>query len=151
MAFDPLSTTLARAGLVGAVCGLRTFTGPAILAAQGGWGDGRAARLLPAVGVGELVADKLPVMPARSDAPLFAGRVLSGVMCGAAVAGLAGKGTVRSALAGGLAAAAAVVPSERLRAAVGRRTGAPDPVLGVAEDVLAVGVLLAVTHRLAGA
>ena len=146
---DRLITTLVRAGMVGAVCGMRTFTGPAILAAQGGWGDGAAARLLPAVGVGELVADKLPVMPARSDAPLFAGRVLSGAVCGAAIAGLAGRATLRSALAGGLAAAAAVVPTERLRAAVGRRTGTPDPLLGVAEDVVAVGVLLAVTHRLA--
>lgn len=147
---DRLTTTLLRAGAVGAVCGMRTFTGPAILAIGGGWGDGAPARLLPAAGVGELVADKLPQMPARSEPPLFAARVLSGAICGAGVAALAGRAALRCAAAGGLAAALAVVPTERLRAALGRWTGVPDPLLGVAEDVLAVTVLLAATDRLNG-
>lgn len=151
MSLDRSTTTIVRAAAVGAVCGLRTFTAPAILAANGSWGDGAPARLLPAAGVGELVADKLPMMPPRSDPPAFAGRVLSGAACGWTVSRLAGKAGVPATVAGALAAAASIVPSQKLRAALGRRTGVADPLLAIAEDLLAVGVVLAVTHGLTGA
>lgn len=129
----PASSSMARAVLLGAVCGLRTFTAPAVLAARGSWGR-RPARVLPVVAAGELLADKLPMIPPRSDPPSLLGRVLSGAACGAAVAGPRGAG-VAAAVAG-----ATAYPSERLRAVVGARTRIPDPVLGLVEDAVAVGV-----------
>lgn len=136
----PISTaSLARAALLGGVSGLRTFTAPAVLALRGRWGASPATRVLPLLAAGELVGDKLPFVPARSSPPAYAGRVASGAACGTAVAGGAGAGV-------GAVAAAAVTPlSQRARAALGRRIDVPDPVLGLAEDALAVSLAWLVT------
>src|SRR6202451_2103422 len=70
-----------REAAIGAVCGLRTFTGPAILA-------GPANRdILVLLALGELIADKLPFMPNRTSAPGLAARFIAGAICGMAIAG----------------------------------------------------------------
>lgn len=125
---------LADAAVLGAVSGLRTFTGPAVLALRGRFGAGAVRGLFIAAALGELVGDKLPMIPPRSDPAALLGRVLSGATVGGAVAGRAGAG------AGAASAAATTYVTERLRAGVGERTGIPDPWLGLGEDVLAAGV-----------
>jgi uncharacterized membrane protein len=126
------TSAVRRAAVLGAVCGLRTFTAPAVLAARGRWGRGRVARAVPVVAAGEALADKLPMIPPRSDPPSLLGRVGSGAASGAAVAGIRGAGV------GAAFAAATAYPSQRLRSLAGARTGLPDPVLGLVEDAVAL-------------
>ncbi len=128
------TSALRRAAALGAVSGLRTFTAPGVLAARGRWGRGRVARVVPVVAAGELVGDKLPMIPPRSDPPSLLGRLASGAAAGSAAAGARGAGV------GAAFAAATAYPSERLRSLIGTHTGVPDPVLGAAEDVLAIGI-----------
>lgn len=124
----------APAAALGAVSGLRTFTAPGVLAARGRWGRGPLSWILPLAAAGELLGDKLPVIPPRSDPASFIARVTSGAATGAAVGGARGAGL------GATGAAATTYASERLRSLVGQRTGIPDVVLGAAEDAVAAGV-----------
>ena len=110
-----------------------------------------AARLLPLAAAGELVMDKLPFLPPRTELPSLAGRAATGTLCGAAVAqwrgGATAAGAVAGAVAGGLAAVGASFAAYHLRRAAGEATGLPDPVVAVAEDAVA----LAAGAALAGA
>ena len=144
MASSDSRLALRRAATLGAVSGLRTFSAPGVLAARGRWGRGRAGRVVPAVAAGELIADKLPMMPPRSDPPSLLGRLASGAACGSAVAGVRGAGV------GAAFAAATAYPSERLRSLIGTRTGVPDPALGAAEDALVIGVAAWSTRGIGG-
>jgi uncharacterized membrane protein len=136
----PPRQSLRDAALLGAVAGLRSATPFGALALRGRLGDGpgRTAALLAAGG--ELVADKLPMTPARTSPPALVGRLASGATCGRMTAGTAG------AVAGSAAAALTAFAGERTRAAIGRRSGWPDPLIALAEDALAVGVALAATR-----
>jgi uncharacterized membrane protein len=51
-------------------------------------------RLLVGLALAEIVADKLPMAPSRKAAALFAGRVLSGALAGAAVGVVARRATL---------------------------------------------------------
>jgi uncharacterized membrane protein len=134
---------LAAAAVLGGVSGMRTFTAPGILALRGRWGPGAVGRALPVIAAGELIGDKLPFMPSRSDPPSLLARIASGTAVGAATAGARGAG------AGAAGAAATTLASERLRSALGERLGVPDPVLGLAEDALAIAVAT-LAARIAG-
>ncbi len=135
------TSAVRRAAALGAVCGLRTFTAPGVLAVRGRFGAGRVARLLPALAAGELLGDKHPAIPPRSAPPSLLGRIVSGAASGFAVAGPRGAGV------GAGVAAATTYPSQRLRGALGDRTGLPDPVYGLVEDAVAVAVALWATRQ----
>src|SRR5690348_12952192 len=71
----PSLQRLAGATLLGAVCGVRTFTGPAALALRGRV-DGTPARVgLTLAAAGEAIGDKLPLVPSRTAPPALAARV----------------------------------------------------------------------------
>jgi uncharacterized membrane protein len=133
-------TGLGGAALIGVVCGMRSAMGPAALAWRAHLGGTRTRRLLTAAALGEVVADKTPLVPPRTSAPALGGRVLSGTLCGRQFAGTWG------AMAGGLGALAATFGAYRARAALGEATKVPDPLLGVAEDALAVAVAALATR-----
>ena len=130
----------AAAALLGAACGMRTFTGPAVLAWRDAWLPGRARLVAFAAAGGEAVGDKLPIVPPRTSPGPLAGRVISGALCGRRLAGTPGLA------AGALAAAAATFGLPRLRAAAVERSGLPDPVVALGEDALAVGSALLATR-----
>ncbi|HLT46742.1 MAG TPA: DUF4126 family protein [Rubricoccaceae bacterium] len=143
-------TTLGLAAGLGAVAGLRSMAAPALLSRRLARARGRgrnaaarllgspwAVRMLPAFALGELVADKLPVTPARTEPTSLAGRVGSGALCGAAVAGWSGGPAVSAALVGAAAALGSSFLAYHLRKAAGESTGVPDPLLGLTEDALA--------------
>jgi hypothetical protein len=119
------------AALAGYASSMRTFAGPAALAARGHIrGPARVATLLASAG--ELVLDKLPAATDRVALPAVGGRVAAGAYSGREIAGPAG-------LAAG--AAGALVGSWstwRARRLVVEATGLPDPVVAVGEDVLAL-------------
>lgn len=111
------------------------------LALRGRLGGG-TRRLAPLVAVaGELVLDKLPQTPSRTSPPGLAARLGSGAAAGWLLAGAPG------AAIGSAAAGLGAFAGERTRAALGRRTGLPDPLIAVAEDVVAIGVALAATRQ----
>jgi uncharacterized membrane protein len=87
---------LLMALLIGVIAGLRSLTAPAVVAwaAFIGWIDlhGTWASwvaniitviVLTVLAVGELVNDKLPKTPARTAAPIFAARIITGGFAGA--------------------------------------------------------------------
>jgi uncharacterized membrane protein len=142
--------TLLYAFLIGCVCGLRSMTAPAVVAwgAHLGWLHLRASLLafltnhislviFSVFAIGELIADKLPFIPARTEAGPLAVRVIFGAMCGAALCISAAVSPLLGALlgaVGGLAGAFAGYNYRRRLAAI-----APDLVLALLEDFVAVG------------
>jgi uncharacterized membrane protein len=148
----------ARALLLGFVTGLRSQVPVALLAVesqQGRFdpGGGRLARRLGSTeGVlaslvavaGELVADKLPVTPPRTTVGPLLQRLATGGTVGAAVHYDAGRGRALGALLGAAGAGAGAYAGSRARLLAAERTRLPGPLLGAAEDLVAVGLALAV-------
>jgi uncharacterized membrane protein len=121
---------LRRAAVLGAVTGARTFLAPAALALRGRLG--KAARFaLPVLAAGELVGDKLPSAPPRSEGPGLVGRVVSGAFAGRA------SGGSRGLRVGAAFALASTYPSQALRAQIVKRTPVPDIACAVPEDLIA--------------
>jgi uncharacterized membrane protein len=131
---------LPDAALAGLASSMRTTSGPFVLAARGRI-SGRARYAVAAAFVGELIADKTPAIPARTDPPALAGRIASGAYTGHAVAGAVGLA------AGGIAAALGTYTTFRIRRLAVERTGLPDPVVAIGEDVLAVMLAAFATRR----
>jgi uncharacterized membrane protein len=128
------------AALIGVVCGMRSAMGPAVLAWRGRLGGARTRWLLTAAAAGELVADKTPVVPPRTSPPALGGRLVSGAVCGRQLAGTWG------AVGGALGALGGTFGAYRARAALGEAIEVPDPLLGVAEDALAVSIAARATR-----
>src|SRR6266516_4757503 len=104
---------------LGVVAGLRSMTAPAIVSWAGrlGWLhlDGTPLAflavswvpyLLTALMLGELVADKLPRTPSRTQPGPFIGRILTGGLSGGELAAGAGHSLVAGVIAGALGAVA---------------------------------------------
>ena len=132
---------------LGAVSGLRSMSGPAFtaraardvrLSLEGTrlafLAAPRTAKVLTVLQAGEMVGDKLPFTPSRTALPPLLGRAGAGALVGAAVSG--GQRPAANAVLGSGAAVAAAFLGENLRAVIGGRTGLPDPLLALAEDVV---------------
>lgn len=105
-----------------------------------------ALALLALATAGELVADKLPQTPSRVDAGPLYGRLALGAAAGAGVASAFGRSRVAGGILGIVGAAAGSHAGARYRALGAERTGVPDTVWALAEDVAAVAVALAATR-----
>ena len=125
---------LAIAWGIGALSGSRSMLGPAVVA--------QSALPLPArtvlslLAAGELVADKAPGIPARTDAPLLAGRLVLGA---AAAAGYAKRNRFEAALIGAAGALVSTYACFHLRRFVTHRLRIPNVVAGMVEDAAALG------------
>jgi uncharacterized membrane protein len=93
---------------------------------------------------GELVADKLPITPPRTTSGPFLQRLLTGGTVGAAVHYDAGQSRPLGALLGAAGAGAGAWAGSRARLLAAERTSLPGPLLGAAEDLVVVGLSLAV-------
>lgn len=140
--------TLARAVALGAVCGARTFAAPGMAALRGRYGRSALRTGLLVAAGGELVADKLPAVPARTAPPALLGRLVSGAAVGATDGGRMGLRVQRGVLAaaGALAAGFSAHATGRLRAVLGEATRVPDPVLGLLEDVVVLALAAQLTR-----
>jgi uncharacterized membrane protein len=139
---------------VGAVSGMRTLLMPALLSRpypdqRGMQSAHGAAQLLPSptlshvlvvAAVSELVGDKLPAAPDRTEMPALAARALSGGLAAAVLAARNGRAPMPAALLGAVAAIGTAHVMVRLRRAMGRRLNIPDPLVGMAEDCVAFAV-----------
>ncbi len=143
--------------LIGVVSGLRAMVAPAAVswAARAGvlkltgalafLGYLWTPFLFTAFALGELINDKLPKTPSRTVPPQFIGRVLSGVLVGAALGNTA-QLTLLGLLAGVLGAVAGTLGGAWLRAAMGKIFGRDLPA-ALTEDAVAILLgLLTVTR-----
>lgn len=152
--------------LIGAVAGLRSMTAPAFVAwgarlarlrlegtALAWLGSGVAAWVFLALALGELVADKLPRTPSRTRPGPFAARIVSGALSGGGLAAGAGGRLAAGALLGAMGAVAGTLGGYRARTRLGPAPGLPDHVVGLVEDLVAVGgaVLIVTAARRAAA
>lgn len=144
----PRRHTLPLAFLLGACAGPRT-SAPLLIAswaAARGWIDLKgsplaflarpnALKVTGPMAVGELIVDKLPSTPHRTEPVGVAARAVSGAVSGAA---LAGGRSPAAALAGAAGALAATYAGHAIRTRLSRQLGRDAPV-AVVEDLLAFG------------
>ncbi|PAP75575.1 DUF4126 family protein [Rubrivirga marina] len=103
-------------------------------------GSDRAASLLPLAAAGELIGDKLPITPARTDVAPLLGRIGSGALAGAAVAAVRRQNPILPALVGAASAAGSSFAMMELRKRAGEQFDLPDPAVAIVEDALAIGI-----------
>ena len=155
---------LAGAAGIGAVAGLRSMTAPALVAqaARTGsldlttgpaafLGTQRAADITLGLALAELVADKLPSTPDRIAPFPLAARAISGAVVGAAVCSARRKDPGPGAVVGALAAIGAAFVGFALRRALTRDAKMPGLLAALVEDVLTVGIAVAVLRSEADA
>ena len=88
--------------------------------------------------VGELIGDKLPNTPARTEMPVLGFRILSGGTCGALLNETERQSVATGAVAGGFGAVVGSFLFMRLRLWIDEELGLPDPVVALVEDALTI-------------
>jgi uncharacterized membrane protein len=145
---------------IGIVAGLRSLTAPAVVAwgAHLSWlnlhgsplafiGSTTAVAILSVLAIGELIADKLPMIPRRTaPAPLLA-RIVTGGLCGACLCAAAGQSLVAGALLGGIGGVVGAFLGYSIRRRLVNDLHVNDFVVAVCEDVVAVGLALFLVSR----
>jgi uncharacterized membrane protein len=137
---------------IGAIAGLRSMTAPAVVswATEQRWIDSptRPLRLLKtrksvaiatALAIGELVVDKLPITPNRTEPFSLAARAVSGGLAAGALCASRERLVIAGALLGSVAAIAGAFAGYQVRRQLREKLGWNGNVLAVAEDALAVG------------
>jgi uncharacterized membrane protein len=100
----------------------------------------RVTALLIASAAGELVVDKLPFTPSRLQPGSLVVRAGLGGLAGALLCRSAGLEPIRGAALGAAGALAGSYAGYHVRAGLVARTGLPDPLFAVLEDVTAVAI-----------
>ena len=139
----------AGSAVLGAVSGMRSMAAPAIVSRLASSGllpleesqisflaNPKTSKVTAILAAGEVLADKLPFIPNRTQAGPLIARAVSGAMSGAAFS----KGEKRSPLWGALfgmaAAIGATYAAFKLRQMADKRLQIPDTIVAVAEDAL---------------
>jgi len=138
--------------LIGCVCGLRSMTAPAVVAwaAHMGWLhlDGSWLAFLAnkislvifsLFAFGELIADKLPFIPRRTEAGPLGVRIIFGALCGAALCLSGAASPVLGAILGGVGGIAGAFAGYNYRRWLSRGEKLPDLSIALLEDLVAVG------------
>jgi uncharacterized membrane protein len=137
---------------IGVVSGLRAFTAPAVVAwaAHLGWihlsgsplafmGSAWAVGIFTLGALFEFGADQLPSTPARTTAFPLTARIVIGALTGACLSVAGGAPLWMGALMGAVGAVAGAFGGYRARVGLVRILKVPDFVIGVTEDVVAIG------------
>ncbi len=108
-------------------------------------GSTTAVAILSVLAIGELIADKLPMIPKRTaPAPLMA-RVVTGGLCGACLCAAVGKSLLAGTLLGGMGGIVGAFLGYRIRRRLDLNF--KDLVVAICEDVVAVGLALFLVSR----
>jgi uncharacterized membrane protein len=131
-----MNTRLGETIALGAMSGMRSMSGPAVLAMRAPE-QNALTRAIPALAVGEMIADKLPFMGDRIDPLPLAGRA----MMGALVGGYLAREDDGNVILGGLlgAATAVIVAHLAYRARI-KATESLGATAGFVEDGLVIGI-----------
>ncbi|MGH7471611.1 MAG: DUF4126 family protein [Longimicrobiales bacterium] len=142
--------TLLLSFLIGCLAGLRSFTAPAVTAwaARLGWlslerplaliGSIPAVVILTAIAMVELIADKSPTMPNRTERRGLAARIATGGITGACVAMAGAQPALVGAVLGSLGGVVGCFGGFQLRTRLVKALHTPDIVVALAEDVIAM-------------
>ena len=145
---------------IGVIAGLRSLTAPALVswAAHLGWLDLSGSRLsfagsrsaitiLSLLALGELVADKMPKTPKRTDPGPLVFRAITGGFSGMALCVSAHQPLVIGTILGVLGAIAGAFAGYEIRHRLVEAFGLQDFGVALAEDIVAIGGgLLLVSH-----
>jgi uncharacterized membrane protein len=139
--------------LIGVVAGLRSLTAPAVVAwaacptllawidLHGTWASWMASLITVVVftilAIGELVNDKLPKTPARTAPPIFAARLITGGLAGAAL-GAWPHWTFSALGAGIIGAVLGTLGGYQARTRLVAATGGKDLPIALLEDAVAI-------------
>lgn len=146
---------------LGAISGLRTMSGPAFLTRSlkqdppAHWpnelvyqlGTEPSPTLIQLMAAGELVADKLPIIPARIKPEALAGRAMSGAFVGATLSLLRERSPVAGALLGGGAAVLAAFAGYHARRRLTVDGPFPDFLVALLEDALVLALGRQLTRK----
>jgi uncharacterized membrane protein len=140
----------ALAFLIGIIAGFRTMTAPAAiswaawlgrLALEGGWlaflGYSWTPWIFTVLALGEFVGDQLPSTPSRTVPMQFGARLLSGAICGAAIA-FPHQATIRGLVAGLCGAVVGTFGGHAFRTRLAA-SFKKDPPAAFIEDAVAIG------------
>jgi uncharacterized membrane protein len=154
------SHVLLMAFLVGVISGLRTWTAPAIVAwaAHLHWlnlhdspvsfmGSTAAVVVFTVAALGELVIDKLPWTPNRTDPTWLIGRSLFGGLAGATVAVAGSQAIALGAILGAAGGIAGAFAGYEVRRRLVLALKVPDFVIACLEDAVAIGGGLLIVSR----
>ena len=149
---ETVGTAIARSLIAGALSGLRSASGPTLAAWQLRGERTRRRDRLPrrllasehaleatsALAAGEVLADKHPAMPNRTDPPALLGRAVAGALAASALAGRRAslQTVVGHALLGAGAAVVGAYLGYYARRAATEHSGAPNALIAMAEDAL---------------
>jgi len=147
------SSALLLAFAVGIVAGLRSMTAPAVTAvaahlgrlnlqnsALAFMGSKWAAGIFTLAALGELVADKLPMTPARIKPGPLAARIVMGGLCGACIVVATDGAAWIGAVIGGVGAFVGAFAGYRARTGLVRSLQVRDALVAVAEDLIALAL-----------
>lgn len=150
--YTPSMIYLSTVGM-GIIAGMRSMTAPALVSnhlaqCQPQTNGTRATALetptlvllLQLLAAGEMVADKIPGMPARTALPSLLGRSMSGALSGAALCAAYKQPVMAGAAIGAVSAAIAAYGSFHLRRWIGQALHVPDPLVGAIEDAVIIGM-----------
>ena len=104
----------------------------------------QTATVLKVMAAGEMVMDKMPFIPARTDAVPLLGRVAMGGLVGAAVSK---DKWIQGGIVGALGALVATFVVTYLRKTLNEEVHIPNVVLGIAEDALVTNAANAIVHH----
>jgi uncharacterized membrane protein len=143
---------LLYAFLIGCICGLRSMTAPAVVAwgahlgwlhLQGSWlaffANNISLVIFSLLAIGELIADKLPFIPGRTQPGPLVVRILFGALCGLAICISGAASPLMGGLLGGLGAVAGAFAGYNYRRLLSSGSMLPDLLLALLEDLVAVG------------
>lgn len=130
-----MNESFRKAITLAAISGLKTALGPALVAQAQRRPERQA---LAAAALGEMVLDKLPILPSRSTLPLLLPRALAGAWVAQKMMGEQSKNDPWVPILGAATAAGVARFAPMIRGTLRRVLGVPDFVLGAAEDYLAV-------------
>jgi uncharacterized membrane protein len=144
--------------LIGVIAGLRSLTAPAVVswAARLGWlhlentwlaflGYAATPYILSVLAIVELIADKLPKTPSRKAAPGFTARLVTGAVCGSALASV--QPLIGGLLAGVIGGIAGTLGGYEFRTRLVKAFGGNDSPIAILEDVIAIGGALLIVTR----
>ncbi len=105
-----------------------------------------AQNIVATLAVGELIGDKLPFTPNRTEAGGVSARILTGAIAGGVLFKSKNKDIALGAAIGGVSALAATFLFFNARRALGKNTVIPDVVTAIVEDIAAVSIAAAAIH-----
>lgn len=151
--------TLLLTFLIGVLTGLRSLTPPAATAwaAHLGWlklprflswiGTTPAVVIYTVLALVELINDKLPKTPRRTEPMGLIARLIMGAFAGACLATGAGQRVVLGVLLGAVGAIVGTFGGYQVRTRLLKVLGTPDFVIALVEDLVAVGGSLYIVSR----